>query len=328
MAIPRRVPWFLWGLLLFLAGISIYVMAILLSMLRLVLFLPAPVASWVARLLWISGAPSTFGIALMALDLCLLFPSKRGYARRLERQPEALEGLTVALTAYNDEASIGDAVRDFRAHPAVARVIVVDNESADRTSECAEQAGAVVVTEPKPGYGHCVYRCFQEALRIPDARLIVLCEGDRTFRAADLDKFLAYAGHADIVVGTRIVEQLRDYTTQLSTFMYYANFLGGKLLEAKHLGKGTYTDLGTTYKLVRREALEALMPKLDPRINLEFNAHFMDKALEAGQLMLECPITFHRRVGLSKGGNVDNRRAFRVGIRMLFGLVFGWRHLR
>ena len=324
----RRFPWFLWGLLLFLAGISIYVLAILLSALRLLLFLPAPAAAWVARLLWISGAPSTIGIMLMALDLALLLPSKRGYPRRLDPAPELVAGLTVALTAYNDEASIGSAVLDFRRHSAVTRVIVVDNNSTDRTAEFAEQAGAIVVTETQPGYGRCVYRCFQEALRFSDARFVVLCEGDRTFRAADLDKFMAYAGHADIVVGTRIVEQLREYATQLSTFMYYANFLGGKLLEVKHLGKGTYTDLGTTYKLVRRDAIERLMSRLDPQVNLEFNAHFMDKALEAGLLMLECPITFHPRVGKSKGGNVDNRRALRVGIRMLLGLVFGWRWLR
>jgi hypothetical protein len=35
---------------------------------------------------------------------------------------------------------------------------------------------------------------------------------------------LQYRQHADIVNGTRIVEQLRDYRTQLTTFMYYGNF--------------------------------------------------------------------------------------------------------
>ena len=86
-----------------------------------------------------------------------------------------------------------------------------------------------------------------------------------TFRASDIDKLLAYADHAHIVNGTRIVEQLRDYSTQLSTFMYYGNFFVGKLLEAKHLGRGTFTDVGTTYKLIRRDSLLRLMPALKPR---------------------------------------------------------------
>jgi hypothetical protein len=106
--------------------------------------------------------------------------------------------------------------------------------------------------------------------------------------------------------------------------MYYGNFFVGKLLELKHLGRGTFTDVGTTYKLVRRESLERLMPKLNPNINLEFNAHFLDIALESGERLVECPITFHPRVGISKGGNVNNARALRVGLRMIVGLCIGW----
>jgi hypothetical protein len=146
-----------------------------------------------------------------------------------------------------------------------------------------------------------------------------------TFRANDLEKMVAYIDHADIVNGTRIVEQLREYSTQLSTFMYYGNFFVGKLLELKHLGRGTFTDVGTTYKLIRRDSLKRLMPLLNPEINLEFNAHFMDTALTSGERLLECPITFHPRVGVSKGGNVNNARALRVGLRMIAGLCFGWR---
>lgn len=67
------------------------------------------------------------------------------------------------------------------------------------------------------------------------------------------------------------------------------------------------------------------MPSLNPAINLEFNAHFLDTALAEGVSLVECPITFHPRVGVSKGGNVNNRRALQVGLRMMRGIVFGWR---
>jgi hypothetical protein len=183
-----------------------------------------------------------------------------------------------------------------------------------------------VVNEPRQGYGRCVYRCLELALQ-RETELVVLCEGDRTFRASDLDKFLAYAPHADIVNGTRTVERLRARHTQLSTFMYYGNLFVGKLLEAKHVGRSTITDVGTTYKLCRRDALERLMPLLDPSVNLEFNAHFLDMALGLGCDVVECPVTFHPRVGLSKGGNVNNGRALRVGLRMVFGITFNWRPL-
>jgi len=110
--------------------------------------------------------------------------------------------------------------------------------------------------------------------------------------------------------------------------MYYGNLFVGKLLEAKHLGRSTLTDVGTTYKLCRRSGLERLMPILMPDVNLEFNAHFLDVALDAGLDVVECPITFHPRVGVSKGGNTSNKRALKVGLRMMLGIVTSWKLVR
>ena len=234
--------------------------------------------------------------------------------------------LTVVLTAYNDEKSITPAVRDFKAHPRVLRVIVIDNNSRDGTAEAARLAGAEVIVERQPGYGRCVYRALTEGSRLADTDLTLLCEGDMTFRAYDIEKFLAYLPHADIVNGTRIVEQLRDLETQLTTFMYYGNFFVGKLLEAKHAGRGTFTDVGTTYKLCRNGVLRQLLPELDPSVNLEFNAYFLDIALSCGIRIVECPITFHQRVGVSKGGNTDNGRALKVGLSMIAGVLFSWKY--
>jgi hypothetical protein len=94
-------------------------------------------------------------------------------------------------------------------------------------------------------------------------------------------------------------------------------------LEAKHVGRSTITDVGTTYKLCRRKALIMLLPSLAPSVNLEFNAHFLDQALASGM-----PVTFHQRVGRSKGGNVNNVRALYVGVRMIIGITFGWSALK
>jgi hypothetical protein len=63
---------------------------------------------------------------------------------------------------------------------------------------------------------------------------------------------------------------------------------------------------------------------VNPAINLEFNAHFLDTALGHLYSIVECPVTFHARIGESKGGNVNNLRALKVGLRMIWGLTFGW----
>jgi glycosyltransferase involved in cell wall biosynthesis len=314
----------MYGIAFFCVGTTMYLTGVLMVFPRYILGLNAtllPITEWIV---WYSGVPMVIGIVLSAADLFILFPLKRD-SRPASLRPVDDMHVVVTLTAYNDELSVAPTVRDFLAHPRVKAVIVVSNNSNDDTAAQAAAAGAITFNEPLQGYGHCVYRCLTEALNYDNSELVVLCEGDRTFRASDLDKFLAYAPHADLVNGTRTVERLRQYTTQLSTFMYYGNIFVGKLLEAKHLGKGTITDVGTTYKLCHRQALQNLLPRLDPTINLEFNAHLLDIALQDGISVVECPVTFHPRIGESKGGNRSNLRALCVGVRMIAGIMFGWR---
>ena len=314
------------GLLLNAAGFTLYTFSVVF---RAVTFLFDPynhLLMFIERTIWYSGMPVAAGLILIFFDLFVLLPRKR---TRVDVQwdPVANTELTVVLTAYNDEASIGMAVEDFRRHPKVKRVVVVDNGSKDHTAAVARDCGAVVVQEGRQGYGNCVFRALMEGANYSDTELTLLCEGDMTFRAYDIDKLLSFVPHADIVNGTRIVEQLRELRTQITVFIYYGNFFTGKLLEAKHLGAGTLTDVGTTYKLCRNEAIQRLLPLLNREINLEFNAHFLDIALAQGFSVVECPVTFHARVGVSKGGNISNWRAVRVGLRMIFGITLSWRPL-
>jgi glycosyltransferase involved in cell wall biosynthesis len=309
-----------------LAGISTYLVGVMMGFVRIFADPAGHLSVLNHNIVWFSGMPIVAGVLLIFFELRVMLPHKR-FDRDVGFSQPRVSTLTVVLTAYEDELSIGLAVRDFLSHSAVKRVIVVDNKSRDGTSGVAQEAGAIVVRENHQGYGSCVYRALEEAKSYSDTEMVLLCEGDMTFRAYDIDKFLAYIPHADIVNGTRIVEQLRAYRTQLTTFMYYGNFFVGKLLELKHLGRGTFTDVGTTYKLCRKAALDELLPYLDRRVNLEFNAHFLDVALGRGLRMVECPITFHARVGASKGGNVGNSRALKVGLRMIVGLLFSWRLL-
>lgn len=320
----RRLPHAaLWGFLIVAVAIMTYLLGVFsAAVLRL-----TGIDQGVSRLLvWSSGAPLILGLTLIAVDAIFLAPR-----RRLDRDVydhEVDHELTVVLTAYNDEASIGEAVADFARSPYAKRVLVIDNNSKDGTARVAKEAGAIVHTELNPGYGQCVYRALTEASAYEDTALVALCEGDMTFRAEDLQKLTAYARHAHVVNGTRIVEQLRSQATQLTTFMFYGNFAVGKLLEFKHLGKGTISDVGTTYKLCRSDFLRENLSMFDPTVNLEFNAHFLDQVLGSSFRLVEVPITFHPRVGVSKGGNTSNARATKVGLRMMLGVVFGWRWLR
>ena len=117
-------PLFFLGSLLVMFGVGLYFLGILFSVFRLFLGLAEPFRSWNMAILWYSGIPSTLGIVLAALDIALLLPAKRRKSHGRVLNPVADRRVVVALTAYNDEESIGQAVADFRRHPLVRRVIV------------------------------------------------------------------------------------------------------------------------------------------------------------------------------------------------------------
>src|ERR1700749_1913806 len=173
--VKRDVPLFFFGRAPGILGIFTYFLEVVFSIFRLTLHLGEPFRTWNAAIVWYSAVPCTFGLLLAAADLAFLLPGKRKRSQRVRPCPVGTRQVVVALTAYNDEESIGDAVSDFIGHPLVRQVVVVENNSRDNTFEVARHAGAKVVTESRPGYGNCVYRCLQEALAAGDTELIVIC---------------------------------------------------------------------------------------------------------------------------------------------------------
>lgn len=315
------------GALLILLGVTTFVLGAIFGVFRLLVGNPMLLKEINEAVVWYSALPVLIGLALVFVELWFFVRPKREAKTILFNDPLSSK-VTTVLTAYNDELSIAAAVKDFQASEFVKRVIVISNNSSDRTIEEATTAGAIVHNETKQGYGSCVLRALKEAAKFEDTELVLLCEGDMTFRAADIPKFLAYIGHGDIVNGTRIVEQLQASGTQVSTFIHYGNLAVGKLLELKYLGDATLSDVGTTYKMCRRDSLRRLLPMLDDKINLEFNPYFLEQAIKCGFRVIECPITFYPRVGVSKGGNISNKVALSVGARMIIGIVFGWKFIQ
>jgi len=226
----------------------------------------------------------------------------------------------VALTAYNDEDAIGPSVRDFKANPRVHKVIVVENNSKDDTKQAAKLAGAdEVVTEKVPGYGSCCQRCLAEAAKdLSDSDVIILCEGDMTFSGADVDKFLAYLENCDLVLGTRATQELRQRDTQMDWLINPANQVVAKLIQTRFWGT-RLTDVGCTYRAMRVDAYRKLQPKLRILGN-HFSPHMYMEALKLQMRVIEVPIVFKVRMGVSKGVGSNKQKAAKVATRMLLEL--------
>jgi glycosyltransferase involved in cell wall biosynthesis len=120
--------------------------------------------------------------------------------QRAERQ-EARQHVAVLVPCFNEEAAIGQVVRDFRAALPQATVYVYDNNSTDRTMEVARAAGAVVRRETHQGKGNVVRRMFSDI----DADVYVLVDGDATYDAPSAPKMIALLldERLDMVVAAR-----------------------------------------------------------------------------------------------------------------------------
>jgi len=130
------------------------------------------------------------GVLFVAADFLLaavFIPKKQ---KSLMVSPITSPQISIGMTAYNDELSIGGAVRDFIAQGNVVRLTVVDNNSSDKTTEEALKAGAAVVRESVQGYGACCIRALKEAMKF--GNIVCLVEGDETFSGRDIGKFVAY----------------------------------------------------------------------------------------------------------------------------------------
>lgn len=220
----------------------------------------------------------------------------------------------VGLTAYNDEVAIASAVREFKACPQVHKVVVVENNSKDNTRQAAIDAGAdLVVTEMVPGYGSCCQRTLAETAAGAD--VVILCEGDMTFSAADVKKMLAYLENTDLVLGTRATQELRARHTQMDWLINPANQVVAKLVQIRFWGT-RLTDVGCTYRAMRVESYHKLKDKLKVLGN-HFSPHMFIEALKLRQRVIEIPIVFRARVGESKGVGSNKMKAAKVAIAML-----------
>ena len=122
---------------------------------------------------------------------------------------------------------------------------------------------------------------------VAEAYVIVLTEGDGSFFAEDIAKFLAYIENADLVLGNRVVRGLIDNDSQMDPFFTWGNMAVAMLLrlrfwDGRHLGPAGLMDVGCTYRAIRRPALERILPDLLVGGN-HFSPHILTFRLAQGR---------------------------------------------
>mgnify|MGYP004507385795 FL=1 len=119
-------------------------------------------------------------------------------------EKEGLE-LSIVMPCRNEEATIGFCVDEAGAflekYRLKGEVLVVDNGSVDASARLAEQHGARVITENRPGYGNAI----RAGLAASAGNVVIIGDCDTTYDFLHLEEMyrLLAEGECDMVIGNR-----------------------------------------------------------------------------------------------------------------------------
>lgn len=200
------------------------------------------------------------------------------------------KSIVLILPARNEAQSLPVVLSSVPSQ--VDQVIVADNGSVDSTADVAQKLGALVVSEPVPGYGRACLSALKSLNGIePDIVVFADADGsDDVSRLCDLIHPII-SGDVDFVLEQRMPE----VSQALSTQQRFGNHLATSLIHI--LWGHSYNDLGPM-RAIPWPTLKALgMKDKDYGWTVEMQI----KALKKGLRVREIPMPYRlRAAGRSK----------------------------
>lgn len=229
--------------------------------------------------------------------------------------------IAVIIPAYNEELTIGSVV--LRAKMFSDNVIVVDDGSADRTSETASMAGATVVRMgANGGKAAAVMRGFEELEKI-DYTVAVMMDADGQHYPEDLPGVIApiLTDEADLVIGSR-------FLSGHARVPAYRR-LGQKVLDRfTNLGAGkTISDTQSGFRAMGRKGVQNMdFRSSGYSIESAMIMHFVSRGLRITEVPINVSYDVpnkHKKNPLTMGIGLINSLVVEVGQRrplLFFGV--------
>lgn len=227
-----------------------------------------------------------------------------------EGQQTNRPSITILLPAKNEEDGIETTFTDLPVQRLLelgypVEILVADGRSHDRTRDVAVAHGARVIQQLGSGKGRGV----RAALGVAKGDYVVMLDADATYPARAIPAFVALLEEGyDVVMGSRFLGQIDDGA------MKPLNRLGNHGLStlAGILYGKRCTDVCTGMWAFRAEAIRELGLA---STHFEVEAELFAKCAKAKLRVLEVPITYGRREGVTKLGSVHD--GVKIGLALL-----------
>ena len=218
--------------------------------------------------------------------------------------------ISLILPTYNELDSIKKVINKFSGLKIFFEIIVINNNASIGTSDEIAQTDAVEIHEKKQGYGSAILRGFYES----KGDLIVVCEPDDTFVEEDIYKLLAYSDSFDVVYGSRTMNDMIWDGANMGWFLRFGNWSVAKLLQIL-FNTCSLTDVGCTYRLVKRSSMLKILKKSKVVSNF-FGPEMMLISILLNLKIIQIPINYRERVGISSVTG-SFKKAFILGLQMI-----------
>jgi len=198
----------------------------------------------------------------------------------------------VIIPAYNEEQSIGKVVSDIPGK-IVSEIVVINNNSTDKTKEVAIEAGAIVLDESFQGYGASCLTGI-EYLKSTKTDIIVFLDGDYSDYPGEIENLITpiLNENYDFIIGSRILGKREKGA--LPPQSRIGSVIAGLLIQL--FWKTRYTDLGP-FRAIKTEKLIKLNMK-DKWYG--WTVEMQIKAIKKGLRLKEVPVSYRKRIGKSK----------------------------
>ena len=224
----------------------------------------------------------------------------------------------VVIPCYNEEQTIGVVVKDFKRELPESEIYVMNNRSTDRSSEIAEEAGAIVMQVRRQGKGAVVREMFRKI----DADIYVMIDGDDTYPAEAVHELIKPVadGTAEMVVGDRLSKG--QYAAQNKrSFHNFGNHLVKKLVN--FCFKSSLKDIMSGYRIFSKLFAKNVPILSDGfEVETEMTIRCLDRKIE----IVEIPVNYRDRPAGSFSKLNTIRDGFRV-LRTIFIILKDYRPL-
>lgn len=222
-----------------------------------------------------------------------------------------MKKLTILIPCYNEEKGIGKVIREVPRDLLIERgykveILVINNNSTDKTAQIAKENGAIVLFEPRKGKGNAIKKGFLSIKKNTD--FVVMLDGDGTYKPYEILRLIEplESGFSDVIVGSRLGGKTKDGALKLENRI--ANWTYAFLV--RQFYGANVTDVLSGYIAWKRAILDNLKLHLNAD-GFAIEMEMITKMVKMGYQIYSVPITYDVREGESKISTVKD------GLRIL-----------